>query len=492
MADLVAVRAAIVRMGLSQAAAQYATDEMGLSTLDAWRDFHTDDDLDGLAKNLRSPGGQFQMADGTIVRHPGFPVSVLAISNLKVMRLALKHHQHIQRDVAPAAIDLAWIETWEFLVDFAKETAKKYDEEDLPKINMKDWPKTKEKIINHFSEVYGKDGIPLAYILRDEADVPPEAEDPQDNYDGDFIKELIARAPHDGASFRADNRTVCRLLKKMCADTTAYIYVSKYSADGRQAWLDLMQAYLGPQHVDIQASIYEAKLQKSRYTGDSSRFRFESYIDIHQTAHERLANLERHGYKGMDEGTKIRLFLNGIHADKLKTTVEVVRGNKDFKKFTDVSRRLMDTVVLNRKADLDSQSGGERNQKQPRNISSVKVMGKDGKEVFPDVQPDMSTDDKYYAPKEWAKLSQSQKKGVLVKRQKRKAAGISGGKKQNPQKDKDNESTKKLQKQVAKLQRQVASLTVQDADASSSDSSDDEEPPTKKSKKNSNRKLLRR
>jgi len=52
------VPTALVRMSLSQAAAAYATDTMGLDTIEAWRDFHVDDDLEGLAKNLRSPGGR--------------------------------------------------------------------------------------------------------------------------------------------------------------------------------------------------------------------------------------------------------------------------------------------------------------------------------------------------------------------------------------------------------------------------------------------------
>ena len=32
----------------------------------------------------------------------------------------------------------------------------------------------------------------------------------------------------------------------------------------------------------------------------------------------------------MDEGTKIRHFLDGIKTDKLKTVVELVRGNANF------------------------------------------------------------------------------------------------------------------------------------------------------------------
>ena len=126
------------------------------------------------------PGGTIQDQNGNQVRHPGFLVGIQAITNIKVMRLALKHHQFIQRQVAPADINAAWIARWEFLPAFRKDAAKKKPEDDkLPKINMNDWAKTKEKIVMYFGDVFGRDGIPLGYIIRDEVDVPAEADDPQ-------------------------------------------------------------------------------------------------------------------------------------------------------------------------------------------------------------------------------------------------------------------------------------------------------------------------
>jgi len=98
-----AVCTALTHMGLPQPAAAYAMDTMQLDTLEAWCNFHVDDDLDGLAKNLRSLGGTVQQ-DGHPVRHPSFAVSIKAISNIRVMLLALKHHQHIQQAVMPANI----------------------------------------------------------------------------------------------------------------------------------------------------------------------------------------------------------------------------------------------------------------------------------------------------------------------------------------------------------------------------------------------------
>ena len=164
MANVAALRTALTRMGLSVEAAHFATDEMALSSMEDWRDLRMDDDA--LAKSFRTPGGTILNADGDEVRHPGVAVSLRALSNLKIMRLALKHFQHISRTVVVTDITVPWINTWEFLVDFKEEADKKTPKiSELPKLNMDDWPKNKIKVFDHLSEVYGQGGIPLSYVL---------------------------------------------------------------------------------------------------------------------------------------------------------------------------------------------------------------------------------------------------------------------------------------------------------------------------------------
>ena len=59
-ANAVALRQALNRLGMGNDVATFVMDEakgLGLSTLDIWRDTQLDEDLDGLAKNIRNPGG---------------------------------------------------------------------------------------------------------------------------------------------------------------------------------------------------------------------------------------------------------------------------------------------------------------------------------------------------------------------------------------------------------------------------------------------------
>ena len=485
-AAVAALRTALGRMGLPNDAAQYATTTMNLDTLDAWRDFQTDSDLDGLAKNLRSPGGTMVLPNGTTIRHPGFAVSVQAISNIKVMRVALKHHQHIQRAVTADQVTAEWIAEWKFLIDYHKEAAKtKIDDAVLPEVVMSDWAKTKEKIVTFLDGMYGQEGVPLSYVVREDAEVPAEADDPPANYeDGDgtrdHVKELIARAPHEGAMYNADNRSVCQLLKKICEKHAAYDYISKYTANGRQAWKDLMQVYLGPQHTTNQATIWEAKLQQSSYDGESARWSFEKLVALQKKAHSRLDGLEKYGYKGMDEGTKIRYLLNAIKTDKLKTVVELIRGNPAYDTFDKAARRIQDSVVT------------QRPSKKSRQIAAVSTKTLD--ERYPGVQADMKMEDKYYPTKEWVKLTKAQQKGVLMKRKRRNQGqangGGGGGGGDGGGNSNQGDLKKKLKnanKRIAALELKIGAVTIQDGDdegVDSGESSGDEEPPRKKKKKN--------
>jgi len=483
MADGVAIRAMLVRLGLSAAAADFAAEEdgMGLNTLDDWCDCPCDSDLVSISKNLRSPGGG----------HVGFRVSVKVIGNLKIMRLALKQFRMIQRTVTPPEINMPWIENWRFLIEYhASAKEKRATEENVPKLNDKDWAKTFDIMYSTFSEVTGVGDAPLAYVIREDSDVLDEDEDDQEDYGGDTDLELIARAPHEGQHFIDDNKMVLKLIKKMCEDHPgSWSHVSKKTS-GRAAWLALKQHYLGPQHVNLSAAIWESKMQHTHYSGESARFTFEKYCEIHQTAHSRLEALTEHGYHGVDEGTKIRRFLDGIQCAKLTTIVELCRGNKDFPTYEEVARRLKDSVVT-----LKPIRGPLKRNRGDRDIASVKTQG--GGDPFPDVEADMDVEDKYYPAEVWSKLSKSKKKGVLLKRKKRKGKG---GKNPKQGGEKDNkavianvvkEASKAFGKKVSALSRKISAIGIADEaeESSGSESSDQEEeqPRKKKQKTNNNR-----
>ena len=477
---------ALIRLGLSQACADFCIGEYEMNTLEAWTDVAGDPDLSQLQKLLRSPGGVMQVqvqGPGGVamqqnVPHSGFRVSPTTMGNLRIMQAALKHHRFIQRTVVPDDITMAWINQWKFLIKFRKKAAdNKPVEADLPKIQMNDWPQTKENIVEYFGGVFGEEAIPLGYILRKDEEVPPEADDPVANYDGDHQAELIARAPLTGETFREDNRTMCRLLKMMCVDTAAYTYISAYTANGRAAWLKLVEVYLGPQHTQTQATIYEAKLQNSHYDGESARFTFDKLIDMHKQAHTRLDGLKPHGYLGMDEQTKIRHLLNAIRTKntKVQAAVELVRNNAAYATFDQVARRIKDTIVIEHPTKTPGYN---------RKIAAVGKARNDDKDIMPGVEADMQVEDKYYPKPEWNKLSPGQKKGVLLKREQR---GSTAKRKNRNGKPKGSETVinKQWKKKIAAMERKIAALST-DKGSESEEETPEETPASAKKQKSTN------
>ena len=94
----------------------------------------------------------------------------------------------------------------------------------------------------------------------------------------------------------------------------------------------------------------------------------------------------------------------------------------------------------------------------------------------------MNVEDKYYKPKEWAKLSAAKKKGVLAKRAKR--GGGTGAVNAGPRTKR--KISKLSKKQIASLARQVAAMNVDGDVPESHDTADDHAPPAKKAKPTSN------
>ena len=226
----------------------------------------------------------------------------------------------------------------------------------------------------------------------------------------------------------------------------------------------------------MQAAIYEGKLQSSSYDGESQRFTYDKYCDIHQLAHTRLQALVGNGYHGIDEGTKIRHFLAGIKTDKLKTAVELVRGNPDFPTYELVARRIKDSVVT-----LKPIKASDR-RRPDRNISTVK----DKDLPYPDVEADMSVEDKFYTDEQWKAMSKSKKKGVLKKRKQRNIKTKKPTKGKEPA-EKEPRYVKALKKSFEALSRKVSSIErtsdSEDGHSSGNESSDSDQSTKQKEKK---------
>jgi hypothetical protein len=151
--------------------------------------------------------------------------------------------------------------------------------------------------------------------------------DPSSNYSS-WAKEQVARCPHfemlgiTTSWFEADNTKLWYILHSMFKGSLSYTHMKAFASDkdGRAAYLALKDYHLGTSHTqNISRNKAEALLSKLRYTGESKRYNFQKYATQHKECHIVLNNLKEHGYSGIDEFTKVRRLMDGIHYKPLET-----------------------------------------------------------------------------------------------------------------------------------------------------------------------------
>ncbi|KAI2494566.1 hypothetical protein MHU86_19981 [Fragilaria crotonensis] len=194
----------------------------------------------------------------------------------------------------------------------------------LPPPSDANWPKTMEAIDEYLRSVLGERMIPLAYVVRKEEAIPDD--DANATYPT-IQDEMIARAPHYTLNaenvrvpdpvYLANRGRVWDIISQITREHPCWTYVkpAQKTRDGRMAYHGLYLHYLGPNNIDNMATMAEQKLKDTVYNGEQRRWDFEKYINVHKQQHSVMEGLVEHGYTGIDPRSKVRL-LDGIKTDK--------------------------------------------------------------------------------------------------------------------------------------------------------------------------------
>ena len=325
----VAMRSAFQRLGFTVEAATRITDTQGIDSVEELL-LLTDHDVENLCKALKRPGGTIQVA-GANQPDPGVQVSLRAETNMKLACYFLRHRVRISRVSHAADITIANTRS----VREMKLTEENHENpSDPPTISHKDWPKTMEAIEEYLRNYLGETGIPLAYVVRKDEAVPPEADDPATNYES-ATDEMVARAPYTDAAgdllptFIADRRKTWELLADLGRDDDCWTYLkpAQRSRNGRLAFWSLYNHYLGPNNVDNMSSAAEKQLTSMRYVGEKKRWNFEKYVRMMQDQFEVLNGLKEYGYSGIDERSKVRHLMEGIKTRDLDSIKAQILSN---------------------------------------------------------------------------------------------------------------------------------------------------------------------
>ena len=243
MADVVALRAALARLGFSAASCTFITDSQGLDSLDELK-LLTDSEIESLCKVVRRPGGTMAnpaagaAGQPALIPNPGLPVQLRAELNLKLACYFLRYKDRTSRDVLAADITLPNVREFRN----HREWEDDHKDVDAPELNSRDWPRTIEGIEEWLRGCLGVTKTPLAYVIRATELMP--AVDPAGGYDSKQ-DELIARAPirvanDPNGDFTTDDRLHCRPFKGLGItvgfDSRARLLVVRTTCSANARW----------------------------------------------------------------------------------------------------------------------------------------------------------------------------------------------------------------------------------------------------------------
>jgi hypothetical protein len=129
-----------------------------------------------------------------------------------------------------------------------------------------------EAIREFFGSVLGETGVPLAYVICENVEIPPGT-DPSEGYIT-VAEEMIERAPRGNQSYANDSTEVWSYMANITRahDCWTYVKPAQHTKDGIRALLLLWNHFIGPNNVDSMASEAEAKLVSVSYTGERKKW----------------------------------------------------------------------------------------------------------------------------------------------------------------------------------------------------------------------------
>ena len=197
------------------------------------------------------------------------------------------------------------------------------ESEDVTIPNLKgtmNWVDFRDKFLLQLSEIKSKRGFPIDYLLDDTTRVVTNVRTRLTVVDQiDLSVEGLYRteATQFGPSYKLDNRVLWNKLKKLLVGTTSYNYISTHdkTKNGRKAWKSLIAQFEGSDFRERQRELAFSKPTNTWYKGETNKFSFEKYVNIHTECHKMREDAKYNNGAGMDDSTKIQHFKTGIKSD---------------------------------------------------------------------------------------------------------------------------------------------------------------------------------
>jgi hypothetical protein len=340
--------------------------------------------------------------------------------------------------------------------------------EEKPKPNNSDPGKVIEGIVDYLRNHLNPDGVPLSYVVR-ESDTATEGEHSDFN---NVFEEMELRATLSGPVYDADNHEVFRMLLAIFTDHHNLVYISKHKKkqDGRAAFKSLKLKICGSNYTVTQATKLEADVRALIWTKDTASWSLDKCINKLVGIHADMKKLTEYGYSMRDKASCVRDLLEVIRpCQQMDAVRSLIRSDPNLQSDFD---RCMDLVLNTYNQDI-------KNNNRLRQAHIAAVGGN-----MSNLDPTDIT--RYYAEKEWDRLTADERTTVLEERAKH---GISGNKNKSKKGWKGNNKKgggnkqqgggkgkfisraahKRQVKKIKKLEAQLAELKVSGAEPMDTD-----------------------
>ena len=326
----------------------------------------------------------------------------IAMKNLKGLRFWADERKRTGFDAEPENFTANDVTLFTAKCQEYNEQREAAKEEDASKPDslkkLTNWALWNESFQNYLRQILSAAKIPLVYLTRNERETP-DVLDPRDF--ASPTEYLIEATIFSGRHFELDNPRFYRELKSFIVNGEGWSYVKKFerSQDGRKAYLALKTQCEGTASKITRKNKAYASIANAAYSGQRRQYKFQDYINAHQTAHNEILDCDP--TEAVPESKKVADFLKGITDPKLESAVSVVLGDPKMLNDFQMCQQYLSTTVENR-ATLDKSK--------ERNISGVKSNEKSEKgEKGGKLPKGFKLENKWYPPKIFKLLSQEQR-----------------------------------------------------------------------------------
>ena len=333
------------------------------------------DDVKGFTNYLQTLNKTFASSSTAALRVYFSPVTIVRFAGVVHYFNQAVNSFHKIPDLL--AIDVAHASTLSRdYHDFVKDKNEDETTVEIPKLTgSTNWVDFRDKFIMKCSQTTGCRGITLDYVVDSTPRAVTRANQQLEYVDTIDISDDVqfrTMTTHFGRAFKEDNKAVWDLLKSNLIGEPAYNHISNFnnSNNGRGAWKALVGFYEGEDFKERLRESAFARLSTTFYKGESNRFNFEKYVQVHKEAHKMLEDCGYNDGRGMDDATKIQHFKTGIKQDAgLETALSQIRANPNYRHFDQLISFL--TAEVEHKANRTKQLGTSRD----RRVSAVTGRG---------------------------------------------------------------------------------------------------------------------